>query len=82
MRRNGQFALHQFRTADDRSVDPLPTAASIINPMPDTAQTAASKPPIIAPTRPSNQSLICSPPLDAAVPIVELVFSNILRARI
>ena len=30
---------------------PLP----LINPMPNTAQTAASKPPIIAPTRPSNR---------------------------
>src|SRR5262249_2070960 len=29
------------------------SAASIINPMPNTAQTAASKPPIITPTRPS-----------------------------
>ena len=53
-----------FSSFTNGCVDPLPTAASIINPMPNTAQTAASKPPIIAPTRPSNQSLICSPPLD------------------
>jgi hypothetical protein len=65
-----------FSSFTNGCVDPLPTAASIIR------QTAASKRAIIAPTRPSSQSLICSPPLDAAASTVELVFSNILRARI
>jgi hypothetical protein len=65
-----------------RLCGPLANSRFLINPMPNTAQTAASKPPIIAPTRPSSQSLICSPPLDAAATTVELVFSNILRARI
>ena len=43
-----------------------PTAASIIAPIPNTAPPAASKPPITAPTKPSNTSSNSSSPLNSA----------------
>src|SRR6476469_8418700 len=47
--------------------DRSPTAASTIAPIPNTDPTAASKPPITAPTKPSNTSSTFSPPLNSAV---------------
>ena len=44
---------------------PSPTAASIINPMPNTDPKAGSRPPTIVPMQQSKRSSICSPPLDA-----------------
>src|SRR5215472_2664816 len=44
---------------------PSPTAASTINPMPNTGPKAGSRPPTIAPMQQSKRSSICLPPLDA-----------------
>src|SRR5215467_126926 len=45
---------------------PSPTAASTINPMPNTDPKAGSRPPTIVPMPRSKRPSICSPPLDAA----------------
>jgi hypothetical protein len=51
-----------------RFADRSPTAASTIAPIHNAAPTAASKRPITAPTKPSNTSWNCSPPLDNISP--------------
>src|SRR6516165_9050688 len=55
-----------FYSSTNGYADPLPTAASTTAQTLNIAQTADSKPPITAPTRPSRISSICSPQLDAA----------------
>jgi hypothetical protein len=65
-----------------RLCGPSPTAAFIIDQIANIARTAGSKPPTIAPTKPSRKSSISSPPLDPAASSVEPFLSKILRARI
>jgi hypothetical protein len=75
-----------FCSSTNGSADPLPTAASITDQTLNIAQTADSKPPITAPTRPSRISSICSQQPDAATSllnfIVGVVLFNILQDRI
>ena len=59
-----------------------PTAASTTVPTPNTAQTASSKPPTTAPTKPSKKSSMCSLPRDIRGSIVELFLSMIFKVRI
>ena len=60
-----------FCSSTNGCADPLPTAASTTDQTLNIAQTADSKPPITAPTRPSRISSICSPPRDGATSLLE-----------
>src|ERR1700675_1777291 len=60
-----------FCSSTNGCADHLPTAASITDQTLNIAQTADSKPPIIALTRPSRISSICSPQPDAATSLLE-----------
>ena len=70
-----------FSSSTNGSAARSPTAASITAPTPITSPPAGSKPPITAPTKPSNRSSICWP-LDPSLAIVELFLSTIFGARI
>jgi hypothetical protein len=68
-----------FSSSTNGSAARSPTAASITAPTPITSPPAGSKPPITAPTKPSNRSSICWP-LDPSLAIVELFLFTILGA--
>src|SRR4029077_13619487 len=60
-----------FCSSTNGCADHLPTAASTTVRTLNIAQTADSKPPTTAPTRPSRTSSICSPPRDGATSLLE-----------
>src|SRR6266478_5479203 len=60
-----------FCSSTNGCADHLPTAASTAVRTLNIAQTADSKSPTTAPTRPSRISSICSPPPDAATSLLE-----------
>src|SRR6266705_2151231 len=60
-----------FCCSTNGCADHLPTAASTTDRTLNIAQTADSKPPITAPTRPSRISSICSPQPDVSTSLLE-----------
>ena len=67
-----------FFSSINASADRLPIAVSTTNPTPTTVQTAGSKPPTTAPTKPSKRLSMCSRPRNN----VELFLSMIFEVRI